>query len=879
MKINIFKFLIFFLSLVLVLIIYLSFIGVETKKFNHQIKEKIVESNKDLDIDLKTVKLTLDLLKLRIDAKTVGATIYYLNRPLELEYIQTKLSLDSVFKNKLVSSNFEIVTKSILLKDFVKFIRSIQFRPELLILETIIKDGYINLNLNLNLDENGKIKNDYEVKGILKEGKIKFLNNFNFEKINFLFILKEKNFLFKNVNFSIDRINFYSDLLKITKNKNKHIVEGEIGNSKSNLSKKLISFINLNSQNLDFDNTKFSSKNNFKFEIDNRFKFKNFKIESYINFNQISYKNKSSLSFYFPDLKNIFYLNNHDLNLKYENNILLVNGKGKIKNGSNSDQIQYFISKSNDDFEFETDLDIKKTTIKNHKILKTNFPLSNELIDLKNHKLKVKYKDNKLYLNGTGGIRFENGFDNIKYFLVKNNDDYELESEIDLENVNLKNHKNLKDFFPSTKDLINFKNHKIKIEYKKNFLSFSGKGQIKIDNEYDNIDYFILKEANEINFDVNTDLNKTDFKIDNINYKKSKNFITKLNISGSFIPSERFSLSNLSIIEKKNKIKITNLVFDENYLIINLDEADFDYIDNEGKENQFLIKKNENNKYIFNGLFFNANTIVTNLLEGNENKENKFFKNNINIILSLNKVNLDEINFVNSLQGSIFIKDNRVVDANLSANFDSNNNIIFTIDTKDNGKKITKLYSSKAKPLVNRYKFIKGFDEGYLDFESTKINQISISNLKIYDFKLKEIPTLTKLLTLASLQGIADILTGEGIRFNEFEMKFKNERNLMTIDEIYAIGPAISILMNGYVEKDELISLRGTLVPATTINKTVSKIPLLGKILVGKKTGEGVFGVSFKIKGSPKNLETSVNPIKTLTPRFITRTLEKLKKN
>ena len=52
-----------------------------------------------------------------------------------------------------------------------------------------------------------------------------------------------------------------------------------------------------------------------------------------------------------------------------------------------------------------------------------------------------------------------------------------------------------------------------------------------------------------------------------------------------------------------------------------------------------------------------------------------------------------------------------------------------------------------------------------------------------------------------------------------------------------------------------------------------------GQILVGKKTGEGVFGVSFKIKGPPKNLKTTVNPIKTLTPRFITRTLEKIKKD
>ena len=189
------------------------------------------------------------------------------------------------------------------------------------------------------------------------------------------------------------------------------------------------------------------------------------------------------------------------------------------------------------------------------------------------------------------------------------------------------------------------------------------------------------------------------------------------------------------------------------------------------------------------------------------------------------------------------------------------------------------MFSNKAKPLVDRYKFIKGFSEGELDFYSIKENNKTKSTLKLYDFKLKELPALTKLLTLASLQGIADLLSGEGIRFNEFEMNFSNIENLMTIEEIYAIGPAISILMEGYIEKNNLISLRGTLVPATTINKTIKTIPLIGDILVGKKVGEGVFGVSFKIKGPPKNLETSVNPIKTLTPRFITRTLKKIKKN
>ena len=46
-----------------------------------------------------------------------------------------------------------------------------------------------------------------------------------------------------------------------------------------------------------------------------------------------------------------------------------------------------------------------------------------------------------------------------------------------------------------------------------------------------------------------------------------------------------------------------------------------------------------------------------------------------------------------------------------------------------------------------------------------------------------------------------------------------------------------------------------------------------------KIVGSCVFGYSFKINVAPKDLETTVNPIKTLTPRFITRTLEKIKKN
>ncbi len=878
MKINIFKYFLLFLGFLLSLIIYLSIFGIETDKFNQQIKNTVVQSNNNLDVSLKKVKLILDPIKLKINAKTIGANIYYANRPLELEYIKTQISLDSILKNKLVSSNFEVATKSILLKDFVKFIRTTSNKPELLILETFIKKGYIILDLNINLDQNGKIKNDYKIRGLLKDGKFKFFNGLDFNNINFLFNIEKYKYLFEDIKFASDQIDFSSKLFKVNKKNNSHYVEGKIQNSESILSDKLINLLNLNLNNFNLKNTKFSSENIFNFEITNKFKLNNLKVVSDINFKKVIYNNKL-IPNYFSNQNSEILLDNHKLKLIYENKALLANGAGEFNLDNKSNKIEYTFKRDQNNIELETNLNIKKGILKNQKIIQEYFPLIKDQINIENHKIQIKYKNKDFTIKGEGKVKLNKDFDYIKYFYNKNDKDFEFISDINIKSVDLKNQEFLKQFFPSTKKFLNLQNHKLNIKYKNGSLTISGIGNIKIDKNYDEINYFVRNDKEKTNFDLKLILNQTDFEIKNLNYRKNINEKTNLEVAGILKSSNNLNFENISISDNANKIKINNLILDKDYLIDRFDKTDFDYIDTENKENQFIIQRQNENHYKLNGLFLNANSIVTNLLESKKEKENKIFKNNFKLKLNLNEVYIDEINIVKNLQGTILIKDNKVVDANLSANFENNKNIIFSIETTDNGEKITKLYSSRAKPLVKRYKFIKGFDEGNLDFISSKKNEKSVSNLKVYDFKLKELPALTKLLTLASLQGIADILTGEGIRFDEFEMKFNNQKNLMTIDELYAIGPAISILMSGYVEEEKLISLRGTLVPATTINKTISKIPLLGKILVGDKTGEGVFGVSFKIKGPPKDLETSVNPIKTLTPRFITRTLEKIRRN
>ena len=189
------------------------------------------------------------------------------------------------------------------------------------------------------------------------------------------------------------------------------------------------------------------------------------------------------------------------------------------------------------------------------------------------------------------------------------------------------------------------------------------------------------------------------------------------------------------------------------------------------------------------------------------------------------------------------------------------------------------MYSDLPQAVLGDYKFFEGIREGKLLFNSISDNAGSVSKLTIENFKVTQAPTFATLLTLADLGGFADLVAGQGMSFDILEINFRDNDNLTTIEEILALGKSLSLQMDGYVEKKTgLVSLNGALVPAKTLNNLVSKIPIVGNILIGDKVGEGVFGVSFKIKGLPGQIKTIVNPVKTVTPRFIIRALEKRKK-
>ena len=133
--------------------------------------------------------------------------------------------------------------------------------------------------------------------------------------------------------------------------------------------------------------------------------------------------------------------------------------------------------------------------------------------------------------------------------------------------------------------------------------------------------------------------------------------------------------------------------------------------------------------------------------------------------------------------------------------FGSNNYLDIKMTNDESGKKFLEVYSDLTKPLLTQYDFFKGLTGGKLLYTSLISDNLSTSKLQIENFKVINAPGMVKLLSLADLGGLADLAEGEGLSFNLLEIKMEKTKGNLKLDEILAIGPSISVLMEGYQNK------------------------------------------------------------------------------
>ena len=182
-------------------------------------------------------------------------------------------------------------------------------------------------------------------------------------------------------------------------------------------------------------------------------------------------------------------------------------------------------------------------------------------------------------------------------------------------------------------------------------------------------------------------------------------------IKGNFKKNNGFNFDLIYLKEKNNTISFKNLNFDKNFKIMNIDGFNFNYLNNKNIKNKLLLKKNSSN-YTIEGESFDATKLINKIMNNDENIS--LFNNfDSKINVSLNKMHIDEINFINKLSGTLNFKDNKIYDLDFKSIFPNDKKINFSIKTNDKQELITKLFTEFPKPLIKRYDFIKGFEEGF----------------------------------------------------------------------------------------------------------------------------------------------------------------------
>tara|TARA_B100001250_G_scaffold130229_1_gene110973 strand:- start:860 stop:3460 length:2601 start_codon:yes stop_codon:yes gene_type:complete len=852
------------LGIFISILFYISNYGIKTEKFNNLIIKKIKQLEPRISLEINDVFLKLNLTEKSIIINTEDPKIYIDKNFIDLSDININLSFIEFIKKSNSINKIQITTKENSIKNITNFLKSYKFNIPLIVAYNQIESGSIKAKATLYTKKGNYKKINYEINGNIINANLNVFNKEKINNINLDFNFKDQKIDLKNINLNYDNIKLKSDKISILKNDKNYEVNGSFNNEKGLIKpNSLFNLLNFNFNILEDKHALIETENKFSFKINSEKSIKDLKLKSKLKFDKIfTNKNYQNLVFFKNgNVKTIY----SDKNLKIE----IDSGYSFIKKKFNNKKE----GKNN------IKINIKKD---NNKDIKVESFFKNENFEINSDELNKYIKfDQKIFKSQDLKINSDNkvNFSINKKNKIKN---LSIKSILNIGNTKVDFiSKRLKNYLPSYSNKIYLNNNYVEIEYSKDKTYVKAIGEYSFKDDYDNYEIDIFKEKNKFNFKSFFELKNSKIKIKEIDYTKPKKIDSKIRIEGYYINNDELKFKDIEFLENNNKISLFNLSLSDNYKINYIDKIELNYFNNNKKLNYLKVYKNKNN-YEVTSNSFDGESLIKNLILGNSNTNNKYlrkFKNlNSKILIKLDKLYVGHQSYLKNLQGNLIIKNNKLFKGSINALLNKNDKFSYNLKTDTNEEQITNIFIEKPEPFIKNYKFIKGFKEGSLSYYSISKNDLSKSQLKIYDFKVKEVPILAKLLTLASLQGIADLLTGEGIRFDEFEMNYESTKTLTTIEEIYAIGPAMSIMIDGYLEKNKLTSLRGTLVPATTINNTIAKIPLLGKILVGSKVGEGVFGVSFKIKGPPKNLKTTVNPIKTLTPRFITRTLEKIKK-
>ena len=223
----------FFISLTLlilltisILILYLSFYGYQTDRFNKIIKTEIEKNQKIINLDFKKISFLLDIKKINLLVKFIDPKIEYKSIEIPIKSLKANLDLVLIIKNEVGIRNVELETN---------YIDIDSLKPQMLnLLENkLIKSNLkklekakVKLKSSFNFDDKYKIEN-LIITGNIKDTIFRINLNNRISSLNSNFLFKDNKIVIDSLDLDYKNIRLQKGVFNISNEKNSKFLKGK----------------------------------------------------------------------------------------------------------------------------------------------------------------------------------------------------------------------------------------------------------------------------------------------------------------------------------------------------------------------------------------------------------------------------------------------------------------------------------------------------------------------------------------------------------------------------------------------------------------------------------------------------------------------------
>ena len=239
---------------------------------------------------------------------------------------------------------------------------------------------------------------------------------------------------------------------------------------------------------------------------------------------------------------------------------------------------------------------------------------------------------------------------------------------------------------------------------------------------------------------------------------------------------------------------------------------------------------------------------------------------------TIKRVLIDDKIYLSDLRGEARYDGEKISAAQLEASVGESGNIEIRISEATKSRDIL-ITAENAGALLRALDITNDVVGGTLNLKGTfrddEEDRPLSGDLMINEFHVVNAPPLAKLLTIATLTGALELLSGQGLPFDQLHAPFVYQNEKISLNKARASGLSLGLTIDGVIElNDYEVDLSGTIIPAYIINSIVGHVPVIGDILTGGD-GQGVFAIAYRARGPLSDTTITVNPLTALAPGIL----------